>query len=160
MTVQRQSFATKDAVTQVFYDGACPLCAKEIAHYRRLEARAPVRWVDISRDQAALDANGLTKDQAMQRLHLRDAAGAWHTGAWAFAALWSQLPGYRWLAALLRHSRTLPLVDRGYTRFARWRVRRRCDTGVCEATVAPAAQGACPGDPAITDPGSGTARTT
>jgi predicted DCC family thiol-disulfide oxidoreductase YuxK len=126
----------KQAPATVFYDGACSLCQREIAHYRRLEKAEAVRWVDISRDQATLDAHGLTRADAMQRLHVRDAAGNWHIGAWAFVELWSYLPGYRWLAAALRHSRTLPLLDRGYALFARWRLRRRCASGACSSLTA------------------------
>ena len=32
----------------VFYDGACPLCQREIALYRDLPASEPVEFVDVS----------------------------------------------------------------------------------------------------------------
>jgi predicted DCC family thiol-disulfide oxidoreductase YuxK len=117
----------------VFYDGACPLCRREIAHYRRLRGADELAWVDISQDQAALDAHGLSREQAMKRLHVLDASGGWQTGAWAFAELWSQLAAYRWLANLLRMTGTLPMLDRAYGVFARWRVNRHCNPGTCEA---------------------------
>lgn len=127
------ALASNQAPATVFYDGACALCRREIAHYRRLENANDLRWVDISRDQATLAAHGLTRAEAMQRLHVRDAVGDWHIGARAFAEIWSHLAGYRWLAAALRRSRTLPLLDRGYALFAQWRLRRRCASGACSS---------------------------
>jgi len=67
----------------------------------------------------------------MARFHVRDAAGHWQIGAFGFAELWSHLPGYRWLARTLRLLRLLPLLDRVYASFARWRLRRACDEHTC-----------------------------
>jgi predicted DCC family thiol-disulfide oxidoreductase YuxK len=115
----------------VFFDGACPLCRKEIAHYRRLPGADRLSWIDISEAEAALQPYGLSRDAAMARLHVLDAAGNWQTGAWGFAELWSHLPAYSWLAAILRRTRILPLLDRGYAYFARRRLLRRCENGFC-----------------------------
>ena len=115
----RQPLAT------VFYDGLCPLCSREIAHYRRLRgADTLLHWVDITQDEHVLAEYGLQREAAMARFHVRDAAGRWQTGAWGFAELWSHLPAYRWLARSLRTLRLLPLLDWVYSGFARWRVRR------------------------------------
>jgi len=142
----------------VFYDGACPLCAREIAHYRRLRGADRLNWVDIGGDHTTLERYGLDYETAMARLHVLDGSGAWQTGAWGFAELWSHLPAYRWLAAVLRFSRTLPLLDRAYALFARWRMVRRCDDGFC----AKAREGAMadPGEMAATSNPSGTKRVT
>jgi predicted DCC family thiol-disulfide oxidoreductase YuxK len=115
----------------VFYDGACPLCRREIAHYRRLRGAERVLWIDIARADAPLATYGLSRELAMARLHVRDTAGHWQTGAFGFAELWSHLPGYRWLARTLRLLRLLPLLDRVYASFARWRLRRACDERTC-----------------------------
>ena len=117
----------------IFYDGQCPLCSREIAHYRRLRGADLLSWVDITRDHQTLAAHGLQFDVAMARFHVRDANGRWQTGAWAFVELWSQLPAYRWLAFTLRALRLLPLMDRVYSIFARRRVRRDCHRGTCTA---------------------------
>jgi predicted DCC family thiol-disulfide oxidoreductase YuxK len=119
------------AVATVFYDGQCPLCSREINHYRRLRGSDRVSWIDISTHQAALEAHQLQRDTAMARLHVRDASGQWHTGAWGFAELWSHLPAYRWLAKTMRALRLLPALDRIYSRFAHWRFQRRCDADSC-----------------------------
>jgi len=140
----------------VFFDGACSLCRKEIAHYRRLTGADQLGWVDVSEAGAALEHYGLSQKAAMARLHVLDAAGNWQTGAWGFAELWSHLPAYRWLAATLRFSRTLPLLDRAYIHFARWRLRRRCDDGFC--TNAHEAGMADPDEKASTSNPSGATR--
>lgn len=121
------------AVPTVFFVGSCPLCRREIARYRRSRYAYRLAWVDLSSDQVTLEVNGLSRQQAMDRLHVLDAAGNWQIGSWAFAELWSHLPRYRILASLLRHTRLLPPLDRFYNVFARWRSRRRSDSIACPA---------------------------
>ncbi|MDJ0881569.1 MAG: DUF393 domain-containing protein [Gammaproteobacteria bacterium] len=127
----QQQIAHVDTVKPtVFYDGSCPLCSREIRHYRRLRGAEQLLWIDVSEPEATL-AYGLTKDAAMARFHVLDASGEWQTGAYGFAELWSQLPAYRWLAVLVKKLRLLPLLDKAYTRFARWRLKRDCTSGSC-----------------------------
>lgn len=111
----------------VFYDGGCPMCSREIAHYRRLDRNASIDWVDITRDLDTLRRHGLEPATAMRRFHVRDTAGDWQIGAWGFAEMWAHLPYYQVLSRLLRFSGTLPLLDRLYDRFADWRQHRRCN---------------------------------
>ena len=117
----------------VFYDGGCPLCRREIEHYQRRDRAGALAWVDITRDRQILEAHGLSAERAMERLHVLDGQRRWQVGAWGFAAIWEQLPGYRWLARLLRWLHLLPLLDAAYRPFARWRLRRRCSAGSCAA---------------------------
>lgn len=117
--------------TTMYYDGSCPLCSREVAHYRRLDRDGRVRWIDIAADPGELATHDITPTLAMQRLHALDAEGRLVSGAWAFAAIWAQLPYYRHLARLVRGLRLLPLIDWGYRHFARWRFRRRCSDGGC-----------------------------
>jgi predicted DCC family thiol-disulfide oxidoreductase YuxK len=118
-------------ITTVFYDGNCPLCRREIDHYRRLRSADKLIWVDINKDQQMLAAHGLEHDVAMARFHVLDASGKWQTGAWGFIELWSHLPAYRWLASLLRMLRCEKALDWIYTRFARRRLQHRCNQGGC-----------------------------
>ena len=53
----------------VFYDGGCPLCRREIAHYRRLRGAADLRWVDVVGEPDNLEKFGLSVEAAMQELH-------------------------------------------------------------------------------------------
>jgi predicted DCC family thiol-disulfide oxidoreductase YuxK len=123
-----------DQRVTVFFDGGCPMCRREIAHYRRLQGAERLDWRDIHADPDALFAAGISWQQAMERLHVQDGAGALRTGAHAFVTLWRELPGYRWLARMVS---AIPGVvwamDHIYTVFARWRWRRRCRDGACGA---------------------------
>ncbi len=116
----------------VFFDGGCPLCRREIDHYRKLEARAPIRWIDITQSDTALQDFGLERETAMRRFHVLDDAGHFHVGAHGFVVLWTQLPYYRYLAAFVRGISLVPLLDRVYVRFADWHFGRRCADGVCD----------------------------
>lgn len=115
----------------MFYDGACPLCRREVAHYRRIDRDGRVAWVDIAADATPLAALGITPAAAMRHLHALDRQGSVRVGAWAFATIWDELPYYRWLGRLVRLPGVLPLLDRVYRRFADWRLKRRCADGSC-----------------------------
>jgi predicted DCC family thiol-disulfide oxidoreductase YuxK len=123
--------ADADQAVVVIYDGQCPLCSREIAHYRRRRGAQRMRWVDATRDEQALAALGIGREEALARFHVRDPQGQWRSGAAAFVLLWSQLPAYAWLARVVRGLRLLPLMERGYRLFLRWRRRRDCRAGAC-----------------------------
>lgn len=115
----------------VLFDGGCPMCSREIAYYRRQKASAALHWVDISRETDTDSLFGIRYDDAMQRFHVRDRQGHWQTGAYAFAELWSHFPRWRLLAGLIRRCGLLPLIDKAYDGFARWRLKRQCTDGTC-----------------------------
>ena len=122
------------ALPVVLFDGSCPMCSREIAFYRRKAASEKLLWIDISREPDTRSRFGISHEDAMQRFHVRDRQGHWQTGAWAFAELWSHFPGWRILSGSLRRAGLLPLTDKVYERFARWRLRRQCADGTCSTT--------------------------
>jgi len=84
----------------VLYDGACPLCRREIGIYRGLKplrSDSPVCFADVS-DAALPLPPGTTREQLLARFHVRGRDGELLSGARAFLALWAALPGWRWLA--------------------------------------------------------------
>jgi len=83
--------------TTVIYNGACPVCSREIGVYRA-RAEGPVRFVDLNDTDLAVF--GLTRDEAARRLHVVE-EGRLLAGVDAFRALWRATPGFRWLAALV-----------------------------------------------------------
>jgi predicted DCC family thiol-disulfide oxidoreductase YuxK len=87
---------SRQACLTVYHDGSCPLCAREIALYRRAEGAERLVFVDVSRLDAA-PGDDLDRESAMRRFHVRDAEGRLVSGGRAFAALWLTLPGWRWL---------------------------------------------------------------
>jgi predicted DCC family thiol-disulfide oxidoreductase YuxK len=118
--------------TTVFFDGGCPMCRREIAHYQRLDQSGQIRWLDIHREPDAVAELGVTWEAAMQRLHVCGDSGVLYTGVPAFVAIWRELPRYRWLARVVKGvPGLLRLLDVAYGHFARWRWRRRCRDGLC-----------------------------
>ena len=87
----------------VIYNDTCPICAREVGHYRRAAGKsgAPIRFDGLDGlDGAELAAYGLDRDRAARRFHVvRDVQLL--SGVDAFIALWSELPRWRWLARLV-----------------------------------------------------------
>ena len=93
---------------QILYNGKCPVCSAGIRQARRLSAR-PVEecgWIDVTQTPDALARHGLTLRDVQYRLHVLDAQGDMQVGVPACAALWDDMPRYRWLARLMR----LPVI--------------------------------------------------
>jgi predicted DCC family thiol-disulfide oxidoreductase YuxK len=90
--------------TTVLYNGACPICNREIEHYRGLDLAGgeALDFADISESHPVLEKAKLSEDAAKRRLHVIDAEGRLLSGIPAFAAIWAHLPRYRWLSVLAR----------------------------------------------------------
>ena len=106
----------------VFFDGACPLCRREISFYRGLRPLSPVCFADVSDDTAPLPP-GSTREELLARFHVRSTSGELLSGARAFLALWTVLPGWRWLARAGRLPGATWVIDLTYHLFLRWRPR-------------------------------------
>lgn len=117
----------------VFFDGSCPLCRREIAHYRRIDTAQRMYWVDAVSEPEALSRHGLSLKAAMAELHVLDGAGRWQRGIDAFVVIWQQLPGYRWLAKIITTLGLRRPLAFAYRHFAAWRNRRRCGDHGCAA---------------------------
>jgi predicted DCC family thiol-disulfide oxidoreductase YuxK len=100
----------------VLYDGACPLCQREIGLYRGLRSNTPVCFTDVSDATQPLPC-GATREQLMARFHVQDAHGQLLSGAQAFLALWDTLPGWRWLARIGRVPGVAFVMERLYRLF-------------------------------------------
>ncbi len=103
----------------VLYDGACPLCRREIGIYRGLQPLrpdAPVCFADVSDTNLALPP-GTTRAQLLARFHVRGRNGELLSGAQAFLALWAALPGWRWLARVGQVPGAAWLMERLYRIF-------------------------------------------
>lgn len=130
MPNQDTSIQDSNPPLRVLYDGGCPLCRREIAHYQQLTPRRPVHWIDIDADPSACESLGIARESAMARFHVLEESRI-HTGAEAFVVLWSALPGWHLFATLARRLRALPLMERGYVWFARRRWQKRCQDDRC-----------------------------
>ena len=86
---------------QVYYDGGCPVCSREIEFYRSRPDGHGFTWVNIAACDAAALGPGLSREDALARMHVRLADGTLLSGAAAFAAMWRSMPGFHWLGRLL-----------------------------------------------------------
>jgi predicted DCC family thiol-disulfide oxidoreductase YuxK len=76
----------------VYFDGGCPMCAKEIAYYRRLDTRNRVQWVDVAGPNPSCPV-GYDQQTLLARFHVQDVAtGKYYDGAAGFARLWQVMP--------------------------------------------------------------------
>jgi demethoxyubiquinone hydroxylase (CLK1/Coq7/Cat5 family) len=105
------------------YDGACPLCRREIALYRGLVPSQAVRWLDISDGSTSLPPGASPCDRAsyLARFHVQRADGQLFGGAAAFIQLWRLLPGWRWLARLGAMPGATAVLEVAYGLFLRLR---------------------------------------
>lgn len=115
----------------VLFDGGCPLCRKEIDHYRRLADAENLEWVDVTQTPDLLSSHGVSVDEAMRRMHVRNARGEWKTGGDAFVVLWLSLKRYRWLGHIVSWSPATWIANRVYDLFSERRYRARCKDGYC-----------------------------
>ena len=111
--------------TTMFFDGGCPLCAKEVAHYRRIDVHDSVNWLDISTHPESLEKHNISYLAAMEHLHVLNANGEMVRGAYAFQALWQALPRYRILATIVSVPGFLWIMDNVYNQFAKRRFAKR-----------------------------------
>ncbi len=101
----------------VYYDGACPLCVREIGFYRTRRGAEAIHWLDISEDKPGVLPPDLTREAALGRFHVRDQEGVLRDGADAFAVLWRALPGWAWLGHVVGWPPMLWLTERVYRAF-------------------------------------------
>ena len=101
----------------LYYDGACPVCAREVAMYRRQPGSDGVHWVDAARCAEPELGSDLTRDAALARLHLRRPDGVLVSGAAAFVGVWQALPRWSWLGRLMGSAVAVRLLDAGYRAF-------------------------------------------
>jgi len=97
----------------VWHDGDCPLCRREIALMRRLDARGAITFVDVAGPAAC----PLDRAEMLARFHAREADGPLLSGAAAFAAMWRAIPVLRPLGEAARSRLVLSLLERLYRRF-------------------------------------------
>ncbi len=104
----------------VLFDGACPLCVREVAFYRRLRGADSLDWVDVSKSGEAAVC-GVGREQALARFHVVMPGGEAISGAAGFVQVWKRLPAFRPLAWMFSFPGGVWLLERAYLGFLRIR---------------------------------------
>ena len=119
-TLRGESMTPSETCT-VYFDGACPVCRREIAHYRQQRGSESIAWVDASSCNEAELGPGLDRSLVLSRFHVRNADGTLTSGAAAFVVIWRRLPAFSWLAALASSRPVLAVLEGAYSIFLRIR---------------------------------------
>jgi uncharacterized protein (TIGR01777 family) len=105
-----------DSNCEIWFNGDCPVCSREIGSYAKLAKRRdlPMLFHDSMRVTQPLAAYGLRLEHLERRLYLRDEQGRIQSGFRAVLAIWARLPGYRHLVGVFSWPPLLALCETIY----------------------------------------------
>lgn len=103
---------------KVWYDGACPLCRREIELMQRFDRRGAIDFVDVAGD--ADSSCPIDKAQLLARFHAEE-NGEVLSGAAAFAAMWRAIPPLRTIGLIARNRHVLAVLEKLYLLFLKVR---------------------------------------
>jgi predicted DCC family thiol-disulfide oxidoreductase YuxK len=117
---------------EVFFDGDCPLCLREINLLKRLDRHSRIRFTDIALPEFDPSSVGLTMEELMATIRGRQADGQLVEGVEVFRQLYGAV-GLGPLIPLTRLPGVTQLLDVAYRGFARNRLRftGRCTADSC-----------------------------
>ncbi len=118
---------------EVFYDGDCPLCVREIHMLMRLDRARRIRFTNIAAAEFDARATGLDWQTLMNRINGRLPNGNLVEGVEVFRQLYDAV-GFHRLVRISRWPGISQLLGVAYTLFAKNRLRLtgRCDALACE----------------------------
>lgn len=122
----------------VFFDGACPICAREIALMKRLDRKQRLIFCDFSLPEYDEKSTDFAPSQLGQVIHAQWTDGSVIRGVEVFQAMWEAV-GLGLLTKLSRLSFTEPLLYKAYAWFARNRLwltgrTKDCPGNTCAAS--------------------------
>ena len=109
-------------VFEVFYDGECPLCTREIHMLMRLDKARRIRFTNIADDAFDASSLGTTWADLMEKIHGRMPDGTLVVGVEVFRQLYGAV-GFGWLVSMSRWPVLSQVLDFGYRVFAKNRLR-------------------------------------
>ncbi len=114
---------------EVYFDGECPLCRREIAWLRRQDRLGPLRFVDIAAEDFCEEELGFEHAHFMAEIQGRLPNGEWIRGVEVFRQIYVAL-GWGALVRATRWPGVSHGLDWAYRIFARNRLKwtGRCDS--------------------------------
>lgn len=121
---------------EVFYDGGCPLCSREIDMIRSRDHARLIRFTDIDAPNFDAWSVGKTQDELMAQLHGRLPDGTWIKGLETFRRIYAAI-GFCRTVKISRWPIVAQILDVGYWIFARYRLplTGRCKQELCALPV-------------------------
>ena len=128
----------KEPLVEVFYDGLCPVCQREIRLLQRLDKRRNLHLIDFAAPDFDPAQYGLELSDLVSRMYVKDREGVLHEGLDSFPVMWDAV-GQGWLWGWTRTPGLRQLGLAGYALFRRVRPRfsgfQPCPVdGVCRHT--------------------------
>ena len=122
-----------DFMVQVFFDGDCPLCAREVRLLKWLDRKKHILFTDIAGSSFHAADYGKSQDELMTEIHGRMPSGTWILGVEVFRQLYTAV-GFGILVWFTRLPGIAHLLDYCYRWFAKNRLALtgRCDDGSCK----------------------------
>lgn len=142
--------ATDSSKFEVFFDGKCPLCRREIDMIRRKDKQNKLLLTDIS--VPGFELPGHSMKRLMQEIHGRNPDGSFVTGVEVFRQIYDRI-GFGMLVTPTRFPVVRQLLGLAYWGFAKLRyahamhrakryLEESCDSEACE--LKDASQDECP----------------
>ncbi len=122
---------------KILYDGACPVCRREMNWLKRRDRHSRLAFEDISSPESNASRYGCTKEELMEVIHGLTPEGQIVRRMEVFRRAYSAV-GLGWLTAPTGWPGLRWLFDRLYDLFAKNRMRiggffgRGCHSGHCE----------------------------
>ena len=118
---------------EVFFDGDCPLCLKEINFLKRRDKHQRIQFTDIADSSFSAIDCGKDYETLMTEIHGRLPNGTWVQGVEVFRRLYAAV-GFGPIVMLTRLPLIRQILDIGYRVFARNRLRLtgRCSSETCQ----------------------------
>ena len=123
---------------EVFFDGDCPLCVREMRMLERLDRKRRIRFTDIASFTFDSASVGVSWEDLMERIHGRLPDGSLVEGVEVFRGLYAAV-GFGWVVRLSRAPGISHVLELAYRAFAanRLRLTGRCHDGSCSVPHKP-----------------------
>ena len=134
VVAKRHKKWTKGRFT-VFYDGACPLCSREIQHYKNLSTDNDVLFLDLfdytqlTTVGSLLSKHEIKLEDARKRMHVLTEDEKIVRNAEAFVEIWRRMPYWRILVPVVDNRLGISFGNTLYNFWAerRWKSRLEMD---------------------------------
>ena len=127
----------------VLFDGACGFCRASVARVRRFDRRERLELLDLHDPEAPRRFPQVDPEMAMVWMQAVDAQGRVFSGVDAWARIGRLLPGWKWVAWMLKVPGIHFVAVKCYAWIARNRYRwnkEACADGSCAVHLGKAAQ--------------------
>ena len=121
---------------QVFYDGGCILCSKEIAYYKKKDLGKKIDFIDITDNTFNCENYSLDREKIFEKFHVLDSKGEIKTGVEAFCSIWETLNLFKFMQFIKTTWLGETVLKLGYNTFLKVRPylprKNKCNSESCK----------------------------